>query len=137
VHRKAWLDMLRDIPETIPMQERRIDLALLNFDGLIQGYDGQKLTFNMYEAYANLRNGQPSCLMSMPRHDRSMLLRVLFRDMHLEWRDESEALRLSVILPVIEATTLVVIMLHPKARVDEHCARSVITVSAFLSAKAS
>ena len=32
--RKAWLDMLRDIAERIPMQERRIHLALQNFDGL-------------------------------------------------------------------------------------------------------
>jgi hypothetical protein len=43
--------------------------------------------FVQYEAYANLRTGQPSCLMSVPQHDRSMLLRALFRDMRPEWRD--------------------------------------------------
>lgn len=40
-----------------------------------------------YETYANLRTGQPSCWTGVPQHDRSMLLRALFREMRPEWRD--------------------------------------------------
>lgn len=40
-----------------------------------------------YETYAELRDRRPAGSASAPRHDRSMLLRALFREMQPDWRD--------------------------------------------------
>lgn len=40
-----------------------------------------------YEAYAVLHDQRSSCRPSAPQHDRSMLLRSLFREMHPDWRN--------------------------------------------------
>jgi hypothetical protein len=40
-----------------------------------------------YEAYIEVREGHPIHQVSSPQHDRSMLLRALFREMRADWRD--------------------------------------------------
>jgi len=40
-----------------------------------------------YDTYAKLRSGQSLCPPSAPHPERSMLLRALFREMRLDWRD--------------------------------------------------